>query len=97
MTIVIVMIHIDLEIYIYKILWRKYDREKMSYLKYLKFMIIFMTIALVFIVITFLPLIIAEIISEKLRNNWLIYIGVIAEILWIPLIIKMIDYIWEKT
>jgi hypothetical protein len=69
----------------------------MSYVRYLKFVIMFMTITLVFIVITFLPLIIAKIISEKLRNETIIYIGVITEILWIPLIMKIIDYIWEKT
>jgi len=69
----------------------------MSYIRYLKFMIIFITIAIVFIVITFLPLIIAKIITLKTRNETIMYIGVITEILWIPLIMKIIDYIWEKT
>jgi hypothetical protein len=73
------------------------DEEKMSYIRYLKFMTMLITIATVFIVITFLPLIIAKIIMLKTRNETIMYIGVITEILWIPLIMKIIDYIWEKT
>ena len=69
----------------------------MNYVRYLEFVIMFMTIALVFIVVAFLPLIIAKIISEKLRNEMIIYVGVIAEILWIPLLMKIIDLIWEKA
>jgi hypothetical protein len=73
------------------------DEEKMSYIRYLKFVIIFITIAIAFIVVTLLPLIIAKIIMLKTRNETIMYIGVITEILWIPLIMKIIDYIWEKT
>jgi len=89
MTIIIVVIyrHILVVNYIY------IDREKMSYIRYLKFVITFITITTAIIVITFLPLIIAKIITEKTKNEWLIYIGVITEILWIPLIMK----IWEKA
>jgi len=89
MTIIIVVIyrHILVVNYIY------IDREKMSYIRYLKFVITFITITTAIIVVAFLPLIIAKIITEKTKNEWLIYIGVALEILWIPLIMK----IWEKA
>ena len=72
------------------------DEEKMSYIKYLKFVMMFITIATAVIVITFLPLITTKIVAEKTRNETIMYIGVIIEILWIPMIMKIIDYIWEK-
>jgi len=68
----------------------------MSYIKYLMLLITITIMVMTFVVIAFLPLIITKIVAEKLRNETIIYIGVIIEILWIPLILKMIDYIWEK-
>jgi len=68
----------------------------MSYIKYLMFLITITIMVITFVTIAFLPLIIAKIVAEKTKNEWLIYIGVALEILWIPLILKTIDYIWEK-
>jgi hypothetical protein len=69
----------------------------MSYKKYLMLLITITIIAITFVTIAFLPLIIAKIVTEKTKNEMIMYIGVAIEILWIPLILKIIDYIWEKT
>ena len=55
-----------------------------------------MIMVITIVTIAFLPLIITKIVAEKTKNKWLIYIGVITEILWTPLIVKTIDNIWKK-
>ena len=68
----------------------------MSYIKHLKLLTTITMMVITFVATAFLPLIITKIVAEKTKNKWLIYIGVITEILWTPLILKTIDYIWEK-